>query len=105
VGTPEAFELCEELVAPGGRIANVGVHGKKVDLHLEKLWSQNITITTRLVDTVTTHILLKAVETKKVDPNSLISHHFTFDRILDAYDTFGRASDTGALKVIISMTD
>jgi alcohol dehydrogenase len=105
VGTPEAFELCEELVAPGGRIANVGVHGKKVDLHLEKLWSQNITITTRLVDTVTTHILLKAVETKKVDPNSLISHHFAFDRILDAYDTFGRAADTGALKVIISMTD
>ena len=105
VGTPEAFELCEDLVAPGGRIANVGVHGKKVDLHLEKLWSQNITITTRLVDTVTTHILLKAVQAKKVDPNSLISHHFAFDRILDAYDTFGRAADTGALKVIISMTD
>lgn len=105
VGTPEAFELCEDLVAPGGRIANVGVHGRKVDLHLEKLWSRNISITTRLVDTVTTHILLKAVETKKIDPNQLISHHFPFARILDAYDTFGHASDTGALKVIISMTD
>lgn len=105
VGTPEAFELCEELVAPGGTIANVGVHGKKVDLHLEKLWSQNISITTRLVDTVTTHILLKAVEAKKVDPNQLISHHFTFERILDAYDTFGHAADTGALKIIINMTD
>jgi threonine dehydrogenase-like Zn-dependent dehydrogenase len=58
---------------------------------------------TRLVDTITTHILLKAVQAKKVDPNSLISHHFAFDRILDAYDTFGRASDTGALKVIVSM--
>lgn len=105
VGTPEAFELCEDLVAPGGRIANVGVHGKKVDLHLEKLWSQNISITTRLVDTVTTHTLLKAVEAKKIDPNQLISHHFPFERILDAYDTFGRAADTGALKVIIGMTD
>ncbi|HZQ41447.1 MAG TPA: zinc-binding dehydrogenase, partial [Rhizomicrobium sp.] len=105
VGTPEAFELCEELVAPGGRIANVGVHGKKVDLHLEKLWSQNISITTRLVDTVTTHILLKAVETHKVDPNQLISHRFAFARILDAYDTFGRAADTHALKVIISMAE
>ncbi|HUO02127.1 MAG TPA: zinc-dependent alcohol dehydrogenase family protein [Rhizomicrobium sp.] len=103
VGTPEAFELCEELIAPGGCIANIGVHGKKVDLHLEKLWSRNITITTRLVDTVTTHILLKAVEMKKLDPNQLISHRFPFARILDAYDTFGRAADTGALKVIIDM--
>ena len=104
-GTPEAFELCEKLVAPGGRIANVGVHGKKVDLHLENLWSENITITTRLVDTVTTHLLLKAVETNKVDPNLLISHRFSFAHILDAYDTFGRAADTHALKVLISMED
>ena len=105
VGTPETFELCEELVAPGGRIANIGVHGKKVDLHLEKLWSQNISITTQLVDTVTTHLLLKAVQAKKFDPNRLISHRFSFAHILDAYDTFRRAADTGALKVIISMTD
>ncbi len=103
VGTPEAFELCETLVAPGGCIANVGVHGRKVDLHLEKLWSQNISITTRLVDTVTTNILLRAVEMKKIDPHQLISHHFPFSRILTAYDTFARASATGALKVIIDM--
>ncbi len=103
VGTPEAFELCQDIVAPGGRIANIGVHGKKADLHLEKLWSHNISITTRLVDTVTTHILLKAVETGKIDPARLVSHRFTFDRILDAYDTFSRASDTRAVKVIINM--
>lgn len=105
VGTPEAFELCEELVAPGGHIANIGVHGTKVDLHLETLWSQNISITTKLVDTTTTHILLRAVETKKIDPGRLISHRCSFKQILDAYDTFGRASETGALKVIISMAD
>jgi alcohol dehydrogenase len=101
VGTPEAFEFCQEIVAPGGRIANIGVHGKKVDLHLEKLWSHNISITTRLVDTVTTHILLKAFETGKLAPGRLISHRFDFDRILDAYDTFSRAADTHALKVVI----
>jgi alcohol dehydrogenase len=105
VGTPEAFELCQELVAPGGRIANIGVHGRKVDLHLEKLWSHNITITTRLVDTVTTHVLLKAVETEKLDPAKLISHRFGFDKILEAYDTFARAAQTQALKVIIAMPD
>ena len=105
VGTPEAFELCQELVAPGGRIANIGVHGRKVDLHLEKLWSHNITITTRLVDTVTTHVLLKAVETEKLDPAKLISHRFGFDRILEAYDTFARAAQTQALKVIIAMPE
>jgi alcohol dehydrogenase len=82
-------------------IANVGVHGVKADLHLERLWSQNITITTRLVDTVTTPMLLRTVKAGKIDPNRLITHHFELDRILDAYDTFGEASRTHALKVII----
>jgi len=103
VGVPATFLLCEEIVAPGGIIANVGVHGHKVDLHLEKLWSQNIAITTRLVDTVTTPMLLKTVQSKKIDPLRLITHRFSFDRIMDAYDTFGRASATQALKVIISV--
>ena len=104
VGTPEAFGLCQEIVAPGGRIANIGVHGQKVDLHLERLWSHNIAITTRLVDTVTTHILLKAVENGKLSPSSLISHRFGFADILKAYDTFARAQETRALKVLIAMT-
>lgn len=103
VGIPATFELCEELIAPGGTIANVGVHGEKVDLHLEKLWSRNITITTRLVDTATTPILLRAVQAKKLDPSLLITHRYPLDRILDAYDTFSRAADTKALKVIISV--
>jgi alcohol dehydrogenase len=101
VGVPATFELCTEIVGPGGVVANVGVHGVKVDLHLEKLWSQNITITTRLVDTVTTPMLLKTVQSKKIDPKQLITHHFKLADILDAYDTFGRAAATQALKVII----
>jgi alcohol dehydrogenase len=103
VGVPATFELCENIVAPGGTIANVGVHGHKVDLHLERLWSHNIAITTRLVDTATTGMLLRAVAAKKLDPAPLITHRFTLDRILDAYDTFSRASETRALKVIISV--
>lgn len=104
VGVPATFIMCEDIVAPGGVIANIGVHGVKVDLHLEKLWSQNISITTRLVDTFTTPMLLKTVQSKKLEPNLLISHHFTLDKILDAYDTFGRAAQTHALKVIIKIT-
>ena len=77
VGVPATFLLCQELVAPGGIIANIGVHGVKVDLHLELLWSKNIAITTRLVDTVTTPMLLKTVQSKKIDPARLITHHFT----------------------------
>jgi alcohol dehydrogenase len=103
VGVPTTFELCEDIVAPGGTIANIGVHGSKVDLHLERLWSQNISITTRLVDTVTTPMLLKTVQSRNINPGQLITHRFTLDRILDAYDTFGRAADTGALKVIITV--
>jgi alcohol dehydrogenase len=103
VGVPVTFELCEEIVAPGGVIANIGVHGRKVDLHLEWLWSQNIEITTRLVDTVTTPMLLKTVQSKKIDPTRLITHRFKLSQILDAYDTFGHAADTHALKVIIAV--
>jgi alcohol dehydrogenase len=102
VGVPATFVLCEDIVAPGGTIANVGVHGVKADLHLERLWSQNITITIRLVDTVTTPMLLKTVRSKKLDPTALITHRFTLDHILDAYETFSHAADTGALKVIIA---
>ena len=101
VGVPATFVMCEDIVAPGGVIANVGVHGVKADLHLERLWSQNITITTRLVDTVTTPMLLKTVCAHRIDPKLLITHHFKLDQILDAYETFGHAADTGALKVLI----
>lgn len=101
VGVPATFELCQQIVAPGGVIANVGVHGVKADLHLERLWSHNISITTRLVDTVTTPMLLKTVQAGKIDPKKLITHRFKLDTILDAYDTFSRAASTEALKVII----
>jgi alcohol dehydrogenase len=104
VGVPSTFELCEEIVAPGGTIANVGVHGAKADLHLETLWDRNINITTRLVDTVSTPMLMKTVRAGRLDPMRLITHRFTLDQILDAYDTFGHAADTNALKVIIEVS-
>lgn len=102
VGVPETFVMCESLVAPGGTIANIGVHGVEAALHLERLWSQNITITTRLVDTITTPTLLEMVSSKKIDPSVLISHHFKFDDIMEAYETFAEASKTQAIKMIIS---
>jgi alcohol dehydrogenase len=101
VGIPATFELCERIVAPGGIIANIGVHGTKVDLHLENLWDRNITITTRLVDTVSTPMLLKVLGSRRIDPRLLITHHFKLDRILDAYETFAHAAVTRALKVVI----
>ncbi|MDB4920913.1 zinc-dependent alcohol dehydrogenase family protein [Mucilaginibacter sp.] len=102
VGIPETFELCQEIIAPGGRIANIGVHGKSATLHLETLWSKNITITTRLVDTVTTPMLLKTVQSKKLQPNQLITHHFRLNQVMEAYDTFGNAAKEKALKVILT---
>ena len=102
VGMAATFELCQEIVGPGGRIANIGVHGASVTLRLEKLWSQNITITTRLVDAVTTPLLLKTVMAGKLKPKQLITHHFTLTDVLKAYDTFGNAGKERALKVIIT---
>ena len=101
VGVPASFITCEDIVAPGGVIANIGVHGIKADLHLERLWDRNIAITTRLVDTVTTPMLLKTVQSHKIDATKLITHRFKFAKILEAYETFGAAADTHALKVLI----
>ncbi|MGI4950503.1 MAG: zinc-dependent alcohol dehydrogenase family protein [Janthinobacterium lividum] len=103
VGIPATFELCTRIIAPGGVVANVGVHGVKVDLHLETLWDRNVTITTRLVDTVSTPMLLKSVKSQRIDPKQLITHRFKLDNILEAYETFAHAAETHALKVIIQV--
>jgi alcohol dehydrogenase len=102
VGIPATFELCQDLVGAGGVIANIGVHGAKADLHLERLWSHNVTITTRLVDTVSTSMLLKTVAAAKLDPALLITHRFSLSDALAAYDVFESAGKTGALKIIIT---
>jgi alcohol dehydrogenase len=101
VGVPASFEMCELIIAPGGTIANVGVHGVKADLHLERLWDRNIMITTRLVDTVSTPMLLKTVRAGKLQPGKLITHRFSLNDVLKAYETFGQSAETHALKVII----
>lgn len=103
VGVAATFELCADIIAPGGTIANIGVHGTKADLHLEKLWDRNIAITTRLVDTVSTPMLLNVVAARKIDPKRLITHRFKLDSILEAYETFAHASRTQALKVVIEV--
>jgi alcohol dehydrogenase len=102
VGLPATFAICQDIVAAGGRIANVGVHGKLVELHMEKLWDRNISLTTRLVDTVTTPMLLKVVRSGKLQPSKLVTHRFAMNDIMKAYDTFGNAAKEGALKVVLS---
>jgi len=102
IGMSSSFDVCQAIVAAGGHIANIGVHGTPVQLNLDKLWSHNITLTTRLVDTVTTPMLLKTVLSGKVQPKQLITHHFTLNDVMQAYDTFGNAMKERALKVIIT---
>ena len=102
VGIPATFDICQAIVAAGGRIANVGVHGKPVELHMEKLWDRNISITTRLVDTTTTPMLLKVVRSGKLQPGKLVTHRFAMRDIMKAYDTFGNAAREGALKVVLT---
>jgi len=102
VGVPATFELAAELVRPLGRVANIGVHGEPVTLHLERLWTRDVTITTGLVDTYSTPTLLRLLTSHLIDAQRFITHHFTFDQFDQAYDVFARASETGALKVIVS---
>jgi alcohol dehydrogenase len=102
VGIPATFNICQAIVAAGGRIANVGVHGKPVELHLDNLWFLKFAITTRLVDTVTTPMLLKVVRSGKLQPSKLVTHRFALNEIMKAYDTFGNAAKEGALKVVLT---
>lgn len=102
VGIPATFDICQKVVAPGGHIANVGVHGKSVELHLEDLWIKNVTITTGLVNTNTTPMLMKTVESGKLDAVQLVTHRFRLDEILVAYEVFGNAAKEKALKVILT---
>ena len=102
VGIPASFDICQGIVAPGGHIANVGVHGKPVELHLETLWAHNITLTTRLVDTVTTPMLLKLLLSGRLDAKSLVTHRFGLGEIMKAYDTFANAAKEKALKVVLA---
>jgi len=101
VGVPETFELCQSILAPGGRLANVGVHGKPALLRLEKLWAHNVTITTRLVDTAATPMLLKVVQSGRLQPKRLATHRFRLADVMKAYDTFGNAAKERALKVVL----
>ena len=105
VGVPATFELAVKLIRPGGRIANVGVHGAPVTLDLEEQWIRDITITTGLVDTYSTPTLLKLVASGQINVKPFITHHFGLDEFDEAYDVFGRATDTGALKVVLTRRD
>lgn len=102
VGVPETFELCTELIRPGGCVANVGVHGRPATLHLEDLWIKDVTIKTGLVDTYSTSTLLKLISSHQLDVKEFVTHHFAMDEFMAAYEVFSRAGETGALKVVIS---
>jgi alcohol dehydrogenase len=101
VGLPATFDICQAIIGPGGRIANVGVHGKAVELHLERLWSLNMTLTTRLVDAGTTPMLLRMIQSGRLDAKKLVSHRFTLSEGMKAYDTFANAARQHAVKVVI----
>lgn len=102
VGVPATFELAAELIRPGGRVANIGVHGEPATLHLESLWIRDVTITTGLVDTYSTPTLLRLITSHHVAAGRFVTHHFGLDQFLDAYEVFGNAADSGALKVVLS---
>jgi alcohol dehydrogenase len=102
VGIPTTFQMCTSLIRPGGAVANVGVHGTSVELALQDLWIKDVSITTGLVSATTTPMLLKLVAQGKLAPEKFVTHRFTLDQMIDAYDTFGRAAQTKAMKVAIS---
>ena len=104
VGVPETFELAADLIRPGGRVANIGVHGKAAHLHLEKLWIRDVTITTGLVDTYSIPQLMRLISSGRLDPSLFATHRFALGDTMDAYDVFADAANSGALKVVLQGT-
>ena len=102
VGVPATFELAAALIRPGGRVANIGVHGEPATLHLEDLWIRDVTITTGLVDAYSTPTLVQLLQGHQIDAGRFVTHHFQLDEFIDAYDVFARAGETGALKVVLA---
>ena len=102
VGVPDSFELCTEIVRPGGHVANIGVHGKPATLHLESLWIRDITVTTGLVDAYSTPTLMQLVTARKIDAARFVTHHFKLSEMTEAYDIFQNAAGTGAVKVVMT---
>ncbi|MDO4696493.1 MAG: zinc-dependent alcohol dehydrogenase family protein [Neisseria sp.] len=102
VGIPATWDMCQEMVKPGGNVAVVGVHGVPVDFKLEKLWIKNLTITTGLVNTNTTEMLMKAISSSSVDYTKMLTHRFTFSELAKAYDVFKHAAENGAMKVVLT---
>jgi alcohol dehydrogenase len=105
VGVPETFELAADLIRPGGRVANIGVHGKPASLHLEKLWIRDVTITTGLVDTFSIPQLMRLIASGRLDPSLFATHRFALGETMAAYDTFADAANTNALKVVLQGTN
>ena len=105
VGVPQSFELATDLIRPGGRVANIGVHGKPAALHLEKLWIKDVTITTGLVDTFSIPQLLRLIESGRLDPSLFATHRFALGDTMSAYDTFADAANTNALKVVLQASN
>jgi alcohol dehydrogenase len=105
VGVPQTFELATDLIRPGGRVANIGVHGRSATLHLEKLWTRDVTITTGLVDTFSIPQLLRLIVDGRLDSSLFATHHYPLEETMAAYDTFADAANTGALKVVLQGTE
>ena len=103
VGLPATWDMCQDIVKAGGNVSVVGVHGKPVDFKLEKLWIKNLTITTGLVNANTTEMLMKAISTSSVDYTKMLTHHFKFSELEQAYDVFKHASEHNAMKVVLTM--
>ncbi len=101
VGIPATWNMCQDIVKPGGHIAVVGVHVQSVDFKLEKLWIKNLAITTGLVNANTTEMLMKAISSSSVDYTKMLTHHFKFSELEKAYDVFKHAAENQAMKVVL----
>ena len=105
VGHPLTCKVAQEIIGVGGTIANIGVYSQSAELHKETLWVKNITIRMGVVNTTTIPLLLKTIQSGKLDPSPLITHRFPFANVLLAYEIFANAGKEQAVKIILNMND
>ena len=77
------------------------MHGKAVPLALNELWIKNIDLSMGPVNTNIFAMGLKLVTEHKLPADQFITHEFTFNQMLEAYEVFSHTADYHALKVLI----
>lgn len=104
LGLQETFENALRCLRPGGTLSSLGVYSGKLqvpyDAFAAGLGDYKIVTTLCPGGKERMRRLMNLVQSGRFDPTPLLTHRFSLDQIVEAYDLFGERRD-GVLKVAV----